>query len=279
MDTKVNYALVGFFVIVLGAATLIMFFWLSTRHHNKVYNPYLVYAVGSVTGLNAQSPVEYNGVRVGFVDKITLDAHNPQLVKLLLQIEDGTPILESTTATLVPQGITGLVNVGLSSNAQSAPPIKKMAGSMYPVIPFEKPVLTQLTEVLPQLAVNLQEIAKKIQILLNDKNINSANNILTHLDHITLTLDQQGANLNTILKNTADASKNFEATIKSAQRTAITLNESVADVREQLLPSFQEFLNRLNDTASNFQQLSVDLKSNPAILLRGKQPPPLGPGE
>lgn len=279
MDSKVNYALVGFFVIVIGAAALIMFFWLSTRHHNKVYHPYLVYAVGGVTGLNVESQVEYNGVRVGFVDKIDLDTLNPQLVKLLLQIEDGTPVLKSTTATLVPQGITGLVNVSLRSNTPNAPKLQKLSGNMYPVIPYEKPVLTQLTEVLPQLSMNLQEIAKRIQYLLNDKNIKNANDILSQLNHLTLTLDQQGDNFKELIKNTSIASKEFSTTLQSARQTADSLNLGVTDLREQLLPSFQEFLNKLNDTTTNFQQVSADLKNNPAILLRGKQPAPLGPGE
>lgn len=279
MDSKVNYALVGFFVIVIGAAALIMFFWLSTRHHNKTYNPYLVYAVGGVTGLNVQSSVEYNGVRVGFVDKIDLDERNPQFVKLLLQIEEGTPILESTTATLAPQGITGLVNVSLRSNAPNAPKLQKLPGNIYPIIPYQMPVLTQLTEVLPQLAVNLQEIAKRIQILLNEKNIKNANDILSQLNRITLTLDEQGDNFKELIKNTSIASKEFATTLQSAQRTADSLNLGITDLREQLLPSFQEFLNKLNDTTANFQQVSTDLKNNPSILLRGKQPAPLGPGE
>ncbi len=54
----------------------------------------------SVAGLGVNSAVKYNGVNVGSVKKTSLNNQNPEQVRLLLQIEEHTPITEGTTATL-----------------------------------------------------------------------------------------------------------------------------------------------------------------------------------
>ena len=115
MESKVNYTIVGLFVILLGIGLVAISFWLTEARHQKAYNPYLVFMGESVSGLSEQSSVLFNGVRVGYVKTITLDPENPQRVRLLLMISDETPINASTTATLMSQGITGLTYVGLKA--------------------------------------------------------------------------------------------------------------------------------------------------------------------
>lgn len=293
MDTKANYALVGLFVIILTAVMIAFFVWLSGFSHHKTYHTYLVYARGGVTGLNIDSPVQFNGVRVGSVSKIELDTVNPQFVKMYLKIEAKTPVTESTIATLVAQGITGLVYVGLKAESAAAPLLKAENGQPFPIIPYEKPLLTQISEVLPELTKNLGEIAGKFKKVFSDQNLQNVSQTLTHLENITRMLDKQSEDihssinsLNTTLKNTAAASQYFQGTMSAAQQTAIQLNKTTQQVGlmmnnigQQTIPSVEDLLNQLNDTTANLQQLSQDLKGNPAILVRGKQPPPPGPGE
>lgn len=293
MNTKVNYALVGAFVIALSIAMIFGFFWLSTYTHHKTYDTYLVYASGGVTGLTLESPVQYNGVSVGYVSRIELDKINPQLVKLYLKIEEGTAVTESTVATLIPQGITGLVYVGLQAQTAQAPQLKVIPGQPFPVIPYKKPFLLQVTEVLPDLTKNFKEIAGRFNKTFSDTNIDSFSNILVHLDHTTKVLDQQAEDIRQSIKslkifmnNGAEASRYLQGTvisIRSAGRrldsTGEKINLSIDDINYQVLPSLQELLNRLNDTAENLKEVSEDLEQNPSVLVRGKKPPPPGPGE
>src|SRR4051812_25612440 len=124
METKVNYTVVGLFVIVLGTVFIILFFWLSTFRQEKVYHTYMVYTQEDVTGLNIDSPVRYNGVPVGLVRSIQLDPRNLRLVRIELEIKDGTPIPPSTFATRQLQGIRGLLYLGLKTKKTNAPPLK-----------------------------------------------------------------------------------------------------------------------------------------------------------
>ena len=115
MDTKVNYIVVGLFVILLTLAIIGSAIWLAGVHSTQQYNTYLTYLNEAVTGLSEKASVKFNGVDVGFVDKINLNPQNPQQVRLVLQIDQRVPITEATRASLLSLGITGIAFVGLSA--------------------------------------------------------------------------------------------------------------------------------------------------------------------
>ena len=55
MEPKVNYLLVGLFVVVLGAASLAVVLWLSKGDYRGVYDRYYTYMRESVSGLSVSS--------------------------------------------------------------------------------------------------------------------------------------------------------------------------------------------------------------------------------
>ena len=115
MESKVNFALVGAFVLALATALVGAALWLASGGaYQTHYDRYDASVEESVSGLNVKAPVKYNGVDVGNVERIWLDANNPQRVKLRFQIERGTPIKVDTVATLKTQGLTGIAYVELS---------------------------------------------------------------------------------------------------------------------------------------------------------------------
>lgn len=78
METKVNYAVVGLFVLVLGTALVAAVLWLASGGMmQKKYDLYQAVEDESVAGLNLNAPVKYNGVDVGKVKTISLEPGNP----------------------------------------------------------------------------------------------------------------------------------------------------------------------------------------------------------
>ena len=119
METKVNLTVVGLFVLVLGAAGIAAVLWLgSGRLSQKQYGTYLAYFTESVSGLNLHAPVRSRGVAVGSVREISLDPANPERVRLVLEVEQGTPVKEDSVAILGVQGLTGLAYVELSGGTR-----------------------------------------------------------------------------------------------------------------------------------------------------------------
>ena len=121
MEPKVNYIVVGAFVLLLGFTVLGAIFWLGKTDYRGIYDRYDVYTRESVAGLSVDSTVKYRGVDVGRVKEVVLNPENPEEVRITLNIVGGTPVKTDTQAVLVTQGLTGLVTLNLTGGTREAP--------------------------------------------------------------------------------------------------------------------------------------------------------------
>lgn len=272
MDTKVNYTIVGLFVVTLVAATVFVIIWLSAGLTTKHYNKFLVYMQESVSGLNINSPVEYNGVEVGSVVDLKLNHRDPQIVELLLQIDTSTPITTATTATLKTRGITGITFISLKDENDTRTPLVAQRGQPYPVIRSAPSLFTRIDSMLDQVGKDLHNVAQSIDVLLSTDNQHSIKQILSNLDRVSREMSANSGRMTTIITNTSIASEKFSGLLQSGTAT-------FNSIETQTLPATYRLLNNLDKISQNLIQFSSDLKQNPSILLRGAAPAPLGPGE
>lgn len=286
METKVNYAMVGLFVIILGVMIIIIPIWLTSGISNKVYHTYSVYFNESVAGLTEGSTVKYNGVDVGNVKKIVLDLKNPQQVDILLNIQEGTPITTATRATVMIQGLTGVGYVSLSGGALNAPPLVATADQPYPVIKSIPSFFLRLDSIATKLADNIDKLSLNLDQLLNPVNQKAVTDTLVNLDKITTTFASNSAKLNNtiqsadiVLKNTAMASQQFPIVIQNVQSSAAQFNQLVQQWNYLSESLSGTTLPKVNNVIDNLQTLTKNVKQNPSILLRGQAAPPPGPGE
>ncbi len=279
MESKVNYTIVGIFVICLITAIIIMSLWLSVGFSAKQYKLYCVYMNESVAGLTIDSPVQYNGVTVGHITDIHLNNQNPQQVKLLLTIENDAPITESTTATLMSQGLTGIAYIGLRSNSSNLSPLKTQPGENYPVIKTSPSLMVRLDTAVSDLTLNLNQISEELHSILDTDNQRALKQTLYNIDQLTGTLADNSKQLSTTLKsvnifmqNSAKASQQFPELLKNGQMTLQIFNE-------QTLPAINSVINNLATTSNNLLATSKTIKQNPSVLIRGETAPTPGPGE
>lgn len=285
MDTKAHYTLVGLCVVLLGAALLTGILWLSTGLDRPVYHTFVIHMNQSVTGLNEQAPVKFNGVTVGYVKDMELNVNNPQDVIVTVDIKEGTPITTSTVATLVPQGVTGIVFVSLSANTPNAPLMKINDTPPYPTIPSEPSILVQLSSLLKDASTQVQGMSSSVETMLDAQNAANFKQILINLNAISQNIANNTGALNQILldtqtamHHTAQASQQFPALIISLNQSVANLNQATSLAKQGMIPAVQ-FMNRLDTIAGNVEAFSYDIKENPAVLIRGKQPGHAGPGE
>ena len=239
MGSRVNYTLVGLFVIVLGATLVGIVAWLTAATEHKQYDYYLVYTNESVAGLTVNNSVNYKGVQVGQVVGIELDPANPDLVKLTLKIERGTPIRQDTTAKLVARGITGIVNVELSSGSGKSgksPPLTATPGQPYPVIRSAPSLVTRLEDA-------LNEAGLRLDTLLSEKNLNILNQILANIQTLTAALAGSSHRIDPLLANLEKVSGtlvgNTPAIDKTLDGAARTMDNSArlsSELRAELKP-------------------------------------------
>lgn len=307
MEYRVNYTIVGVFVVVLTTAMLSLAFWLTTSGNSKDYTTYAIYMKESVYGLSPQAPVKFNGVTIGYVSQIQLNPHNLQEVRLLVSIEKNVPITQSTVATLKSQGITGITYVGLEAQSPKAPLLSLRPGETYPIIPSTPSLLVQLSDALGDVTNNLNTISENFQRIFDRANTDALRDSLQNIATFTQTLAKSSEDVKEsvhlakrLLNNSAKASaeipktlQHVDATLATIKRMAsnmentsqqvnLTMRDSrvaVQSLSQQALPSIIQLIHRLDGVAGNIEQFSGELARNPSVIIRGKQPQPAGPGE
>jgi phospholipid/cholesterol/gamma-HCH transport system substrate-binding protein len=308
METKVNLALVGAFVLLLGAVLIGAALWLASGGlWQQAYDPYLAVVEESVAGLNLNAPVKYNGVEIGKVRSITLDAQDPQRVNLLLAIARGAPIQQDTVAVLKAQGLTGIAYVELSGGTRAAPKLQILPGARYPVIATKSSLSTRLENILTRVLARLDGSADSLNAFLSVNNQRAFSSALADMATLSHTLaaratviDRAIADAGSTLRNTAGSSRQITPALKAVARSASaiermgnavttssqTAGETVAtigsDVKRfgsETLPELERLLAELNVLSASLKRLSEQTERAPSGLVFGRSATLPGPGE
>ena len=126
METRSNHVLVGAVVLILLAIVAIFTVWIA-RVSGGAEREYDIFFRQSVDGLAKGSTVTFSGVPSGQVKTISLWKPDPQYVRVRISVNDDTPILRGTTATI--QGsFTGTSTVSLDGAIKGQAPITCPAG-------------------------------------------------------------------------------------------------------------------------------------------------------
>ena len=146
METQSNYTLIGLFVVALASAVVILSLWLVGETGRGETETYLVYVEESVSGLEPNSRVRMQGVPVGYVQSIALDARDPERVRVRVELAAGTPVRTDTVATLRNEGLTGLLRLELTSGSPDAEPLGQREDEPFPVISYRPSLLANLED-------------------------------------------------------------------------------------------------------------------------------------
>ena len=303
-----NYALVGAFVLLLGAVLVGGVLWIASGGTlQKKYDLYGAIEEESVAGLNLNAPVKYNGVEVGKVSEIHLDPLNPERVRLTFAIERGTPIKVDTVAVLKTQGLTGIAYVELGGGSRDSPPLVATAQEPYPVIRTKPSLSARLENVLTTVLAKLDRTSSNIDALLSDENRAALKSALADIATVSHTIaarkdviDAGIVNAARTADNTARASAQFGSVVARIGSAADAVDKMGNDVSlagastakavsavgsdaqrfaADTLPEIQRLLVELNDLSNSLRRLSEQTARDPAALLRGRSPVPDGPGE
>lgn len=124
MEIRARYTLVGTFVLLAIAAVFSAVYWLQSAGGLGPRALVQVRYAGTVAGLLKGSPVHFNGVRVGEVLKLDLDAATPRQILVTIGVDPQTPLRADTKASIDFQGLSGAPVVALSGGTPSATILK-----------------------------------------------------------------------------------------------------------------------------------------------------------
>ena len=314
MTSKTAYMLVGAFVLVLGAAFIWGILWISAGGTPQNFDRYVVYMTDSVSGLNVDAPLKYRGVDVGKVEEIDIDPVNPERIRLVVQVRQGTPISESTVATLEYQGLTGIANVNLSGGKADEPALVLAPGEEYPVIQGRPSIFASLDATLDHLLGNLIETSASLNALLDEGNRANVARSIENVATITESFAAQSEKLEAIIAHleatlastraasadlpqlvqelsvTADAitrmaneiggiGANLASASEKVEETVDLGSKDLVDFTSTTLPEITAMVLELRLASENLNRLSEELVQNPSLLMYGSSEPKPGPGE
>lgn len=223
----------------------------------------------SVSGLQVGSPVEMNGVDVGTVTMIENNEKQANIVDVLIKVNRKVLITRGTLASLGDRDNTF---VALSDDGHDPQRLTLSEGATYLQIPA-KPSLQARKEIaLAEISQSLQQLNATVQSFLTKDNIESFKELLYSMQEVMGVMATDSQRIHALIINTETASYRFNSILSMSDRVLSIL-------QSQTLPATYRLMTTLESVSIKSNELIDDISRQPAILLRGKAPAPLGPGE
>ncbi len=211
----------------------------------------------SLSGLEAGSPVKFNGVRVGRVDSIRIDREDPATVVVAVSLDAGTPVKKDTRAIVNLAGITGLKFIELSGGTA--------------VSAFVDPggEITAGDSTLDRLTVRAEDIAERVQTLVeqlnkltSDENRKKVIAVVDHVDALVVsatgTLEENRPAVRDLTASLKSAGERVDAAVKTLEvettATARALRQVAERVRDEVEP------NKVRSIVTNVERISAQVR-------------------
>jgi phospholipid/cholesterol/gamma-HCH transport system substrate-binding protein len=221
LNPHTNYVAVGLFLLSGIVAAVILVLWLGQTGNSEPQARYIIEIDGDVNGLSNGSIVNFLGVSVGEVAEIRLRTERLPLVEVVIDIRKDLPINESTFATLVVQGVTGIANVDLANDRSQPQPLGTHA-SGNPVIPFRATGLSAMLAGSGDLTTEALRLLAQLNTWTGDENRWRVEEILENARALTATVADQRDDIPQMVGS-------LKSAIASLERTASTLESAAGE--------------------------------------------------
>ena len=265
MERNANYALVGLISTILLIAMIVFVFWLANFAFSAKYDTYQVVFHGPVSGLTRGGDVQFNGIKVGEVSDIQLDAQDPNKVIAKTQVRSDTPVRVDTEASLEPQGITGVNYIQLTAGTVSKPLLKDATPSGQPMVIQAKPgTMSSLLSGGGAVMQAALDSLQRINQVLSQQNIQRVTAIIGDVQQVTAELRERKAIIGDADKALQDADQaaiQIKTLAKSAQglvdtngKVTLAKIDKTADEIQGAAADLRVVMAKLKDPASNFAE-------------------------
>jgi phospholipid/cholesterol/gamma-HCH transport system substrate-binding protein len=303
MYSRVNYTIVGIFVLVFGAGMVWFAFWLAKYDLQQEFDTYRLEMKESVAGLSIDSDVQLRGVEIGSVSQIRINPQNIETVEVFVEIKRGIPIKEDMVAHTQMFGVTGLLSIEIDGGTNAAKTLVPTE-DFIPLIKTKPSFLMKLTGDIDGVGSKIEDLLNQSQKLLSDHNIETMGNILDNTEKVTaratelenkimVSLEEVNMTLKefrlSMAKVTTDFSDIKEATVptidtlketsKNFNRIALKIEKSIVNGDYNLKKIFEPILIDIGILLDQLNEVSRNLENNPSDLLFKSRDSRRGPGE
>lgn len=246
METRAHHVLIGAFTILVTLLAVLFALWAANYAANRDWDEYEVVFTEAVTGLGTGGIVQYNGINVGEVRRLSLDPKDPRKVIARIRLTAGTPVKIDTKAKLAFIGLTGVAQIQLSGGLPESPRLLPTEDRKVPIIPTEPSALQNIAE-----AAN--DIVERLRVVLSDQNLAKISETLANLDTLSSGLANDKEGVAALLKDLRGVSAQLNVTLVKAQGSLDSIHSGVQD-----LP---QVMKRLDRTLAQFESVGANANS------------------
>lgn len=299
MERHANYALVGAASIVLLIAALVFIVWLGGTRLGDENDEYRVIFQGPVRGLSVGGEVQFNGIKMGQIQRITLDENDPNRVLTDIEITHKTPVRIDSLASTETQGISGVSVVQISAGTPTRELLRKANRGKRPVIASKPNALSSLLQGGGQMVESATSALQQVNKALSDENIQnlgaavrdirlttgeiaanramfaSAASALGKLDRAADDIQHAAASVRDIadtdgrkaFADISDTAAELKIAISEARGTLANVNKQSATIGATTLPAINASMSSLRETADSLDGLIRQIRQNPRQAL------------
>jgi len=275
LENKARYTLVGLFVLSFVIAAVVFILWLGRYDLEKIdAKEFRIYSTTSIGGLSKNSIVEYKGLNIGIIKDIQINPKNLEQIEIILKITKPSIIKSDSYAIIQSEGVTGNKRIEISGGTNDSE-ILEVKKDSYAIIPLKKSFIDKITSSAGNISSQIENILEKFEILLNEKNIKNINKILENTNNSSKNFDEMMQKVNNLLENnllkTLNNFDNMTNSIDSVVKTDIknsvnkielmTKNLDLLgnDVRTLINNDIKKLIKDLRQTANSSKDIDIVL--------------------
>ncbi|MGQ4582593.1 MlaD family protein [Lysobacter sp. F60174L2] len=243
METKANYVLIGAFTIIISLFLLLFALWAAKYSSEKSWQEYLVIFNEPVTGLSEGSSVQYNGISVGTVERLSLAPDDPRRVRALLRIQAKAPVKTDTRAKMSMTGITGSPIIQLTGGSPGSPRLADVDQREIPLIQTEPSALQNIADTANRLVARMDQ-------LLSEENVERVASTLENIETLTGSIADQREDLRALIVNARESSEQLEQTLA-------TTNRAMTDFDRELVQKLPGLVAKLDSTLTDLDSAAA----------------------
>jgi phospholipid/cholesterol/gamma-HCH transport system substrate-binding protein len=243
MENRSHALMTGIFTLVLLVAAILAGMWFNRDRTERI--PFQIVTTQSIPGLNPQATVRYRGLEVGRVDDIVFDPRATGQILIKLSVDTGSPITNTTFASLGYQGVTGIAFIQLDDD-RTGSPLLASSEKQVARIPLRPGLLDQIEK---------RGLA-----------------ILDRTEHITASLDkmlnaENARTVTTAFDNIGKAAESFAAIPARLEPTIARLPAITAKIDHDLT-AFSETTASVTSAAKSYEKLANSLQAPDGAITR-----------
>ena len=287
METKANYAIVGFFTLLVIAAAFGFVYWMAQSGRGGPMAELAIRIPGSANGLSVGSPVRFNGIPVGSVRNLSIDPDDPQYSIAFTEVRADAPVYPSTRAVLEVQGLTGAAYIELSGGNKGEENIlqKAIETERPAVLIADQSSVTNLLATADKILDRANQAIGDIQGFVADsrgpltQTIRNAETFTASLSNNSGAIDEFLGSMSTLSGTFNRVSERLDSTLEAAEELvravdAEKVNQVVSNVERttrniaDASDNLDEIAQSAREAASGFQRATEDAQS---VLKRADQ--------